>query len=211
MTSTAHAATVTVTNTNDSGAGSLRQAVTDAAATGDTINFNLTYPATITLTSAEITLDKDLTISGPGAKSLTISGNNARRIFTVSAGKNVTITGLSFKDGMEIGRKIWNLDNCIWTLQGRHRDMLKFAEYIYTKPYGGMSLPFYRMPGIDKKSGKWKYINLVGRCLDRDKVEQWKTNYYLFEGWDPATGHCTRKTLGDLGLGYVADKLGLDV
>ncbi|MDE3109431.1 MAG: hypothetical protein KGL02_05770, partial [Acidobacteriota bacterium] len=42
--------TITVTNTADSGAGSLRAAVASAAP-GDTINFSLTYPATITLSS----------------------------------------------------------------------------------------------------------------------------------------------------------------
>ena len=63
------------------------------------------------------------------------------------------------------------------------------------------------MPGIDKKDGKWKYIDVAGRCLDREKFEQWKTNYYLFEGWDPETGRPARDTLEALGLGYVADKL----
>jgi hypothetical protein len=43
------AATITVTNTNDSGPGSLRDAIANASS-GDTINFSLTYPATITLT-----------------------------------------------------------------------------------------------------------------------------------------------------------------
>jgi alpha-L-arabinofuranosidase len=33
-----------------------------------------------------------------------------------------------------IGKKIWNLDNVIWTLQGRHRDMVHFADFIYNKP-----------------------------------------------------------------------------
>src|SRR5208282_4621490 len=40
--------TFTVTNTNDSGFGSLRDAMANAAS-GDTINFSLAYPATITL------------------------------------------------------------------------------------------------------------------------------------------------------------------
>ena len=57
------AATITVTSTADSGAGSLRQAVADASA-GDTVDFNLTYPATITLTSGDININKDLTITG---------------------------------------------------------------------------------------------------------------------------------------------------
>src|SRR5689334_23983839 len=47
------AATITVTTTADSGAGSLRQAILDAAS-GDTINFSLPANSTITLTSAEL-------------------------------------------------------------------------------------------------------------------------------------------------------------
>jgi len=121
--------------------------------------------------------------------------------------KAVTGIDLSFEESMELGRKIWNLDNCIWALQGRHRDMLQFAEYVYTKPYGGQITPFYLMPGIDKKDGQWKYINLTGRCLDRDEFEQWKTAYYLFEGWDPKTGHPLTETLKNLGLADIADKL----
>src|ERR1035438_9511221 len=72
------AATNTVTTTADTGAGSLRQTVASATA-GDTINFTVT--GTITLTSGEIALDKGLTLSGPGADVLAVSGNNASRIF----------------------------------------------------------------------------------------------------------------------------------
>lgn len=114
----------------------------------------------------------------------------------------VTGNKLSFEEGMDKGRKIWTLDNCIWALQGRHRDMLKFAEYIYTKPYGGQVLPFYRMPGIDA-NGEWDYIDLTGRWIDRERFEDWKSAYYLFEGWDVETGHPKRDTLNSLGLGYV--------
>ena len=42
-----------VTNTDDSGPGSLRQTIA-AAGPGDTIGFVLTYPATITLISGEL-------------------------------------------------------------------------------------------------------------------------------------------------------------
>src|SRR5262245_23832539 len=59
-------ATFTVSNTSDSGAGSLRNAVA-AAAAGDTIDFGgLTTPATITLTSGQIEITKNLIILGPG-------------------------------------------------------------------------------------------------------------------------------------------------
>jgi len=73
------AATFTVTNTNDTGAGSLRQAITDAnnAAGADNIVFNLaTLPATITTSSFIRTLDT-VTITGPGARQLTISAGAA--------------------------------------------------------------------------------------------------------------------------------------
>src|SRR4029077_1542270 len=61
---TVYANTITVTNTNDSGPGSLRQALVDANG-GDTITFAVT--GTIGLTSAELVIDKPITVSGPGA------------------------------------------------------------------------------------------------------------------------------------------------
>ena len=69
----AHATTITVTNSNDSGPGSLRQALIDAN-DGDTITFAVT--GTIALTSGELLVDKSITISGPGAESLTVNGNS---------------------------------------------------------------------------------------------------------------------------------------
>ena len=66
----AHAA-LTVINTNDSGAGSLRQALVDAV-DGDMIDLSVTTPATITLTSGELLVDKSVTISGPGADQLSV-------------------------------------------------------------------------------------------------------------------------------------------
>jgi hypothetical protein len=68
-------ATITVTNTNDTGAGSFRQALLDAS-NGDTINFNLTgCPCVILITSASFNINKDLTIIGPGADLLQLDGN----------------------------------------------------------------------------------------------------------------------------------------
>jgi Right handed beta helix region len=96
-------ATITVTNTNDTGAGSLRAAITSAV-TGDTIDFNLaSLPGTISLTSAELLINKSLTVRGPGADQLTISGANARRVLRVritTAGvAGATISGLKIADG----------------------------------------------------------------------------------------------------------------
>src|ERR1043166_5617387 len=63
------AATITVINLNDSGAGSLRQAIADAVP-GDMINFTVT--GTINLTNGELLVTNDLAIIGPGATNLSI-------------------------------------------------------------------------------------------------------------------------------------------
>jgi len=87
-------AATTVTNLNDSGAGSLRQAIADAAP-GDTITFAVS--GTIILTSGELLVAKDLTLSGPGAASLSISGNLLSRVINNSA--HLTISGLTIRNG----------------------------------------------------------------------------------------------------------------
>jgi len=100
-----HADTHTVTTNADSGAGSLRQAIADAAS-GDTITFSLTYPAVITLTSGELTINNmSLTIQGPGESQLTISGNYAGRVFWIHAGSGdtVTLSNLTIAGGRNSG------------------------------------------------------------------------------------------------------------
>jgi predicted outer membrane repeat protein len=96
------AATLTVTNTNDSGAGSLRSVLLSSAS-GDTIVFTgLTLPATITLTSDELHINNDLTITGPGASNLTISGGGNFRVFE-NDGNTVTISGMTIVNGVGKG------------------------------------------------------------------------------------------------------------
>src|SRR6266550_8240777 len=65
LTIPAHATTVSVTNTNDGGPGSLRQALA-IANDGDTINAT-GISGTITLTSGQLLVDKSVTINGAGA------------------------------------------------------------------------------------------------------------------------------------------------
>ena len=96
-------AIVAVTNTNDNGPGSLRQAVLDAAS-GDTIDFNLTLPATITLASGEIAISQNLTITGPGANLLTISGNSSSRVFNVNSNlASLALSGVTIANGFTSG------------------------------------------------------------------------------------------------------------
>ena len=115
----------------------------------------------------------------------------------------VTGKSLTFADGIVTGQKIWNLDNAIWALQGRHRDMVRFAGYVYNVPFTLAN--GYYLPALVE--GQWQYVDQQGRALDEQKFEQWKTAYYTVEGWNTATGWPTRATLESLGLAAVADEL----
>jgi len=94
-------ATFTVTNTADSGAGSLREAIGFANAAGgaDIVDFAGGVTGTITLTSGELAVTDDLTINGPGATTLTISGNDASRILNVFGASAFTLRDLTLRDG----------------------------------------------------------------------------------------------------------------
>ncbi|MFL6590298.1 MAG: choice-of-anchor Q domain-containing protein, partial [Chthoniobacterales bacterium] len=98
--SAASGATITVTSTSDSGPGSLRQAIKDAAA-GDTINFSVPANGIINLTTNELLIDKSLTITGPGANTLRVqNGANFRVFEIIQPAVNVSISGLSIAHGV---------------------------------------------------------------------------------------------------------------
>jgi Ca2+-binding RTX toxin-like protein len=95
-----------VTNTNDSGEGSLRQAIlnANASAGADTITFAGSVftdatPDVITLTTGQLTLSDDTTILGTGANNLTISGNNASRVFEINSGVTTALNDLTIANG----------------------------------------------------------------------------------------------------------------
>jgi hypothetical protein len=94
--------TLVVTNTNDSGAGSLRAAVA-AALPGDIVTFSpaLTSggPATITLTSGRLEIIKGITIQGPGRDLLAVSGNNASSVLNVSGAADLLVSSITLRDG----------------------------------------------------------------------------------------------------------------
>jgi len=97
--------TRTVTNTNDAGPGSLRQTLAEALQ-GDIINFHPSLNGqAITLTSAQLTINVDVTITGPGANLLTVrrssaSGTPLFRIFQINSGHTVSISGLRISNGL---------------------------------------------------------------------------------------------------------------
>ncbi len=115
-----YAAVSTVTNTNDTGAGSLRHAIENATSQ-DVITFELDYPAIITL-DEQLSIDHGLTIQGPGADLLSVSGGGVCRVFYIEdTVESVDISGISIVSGnagTEYGGGIYNksdkltVDNC---------------------------------------------------------------------------------------------------
>jgi len=90
------AGAATVANTNDSGPGSLRQAVLDATP-GETI----TVPAgDYLISSAPIAIQKSLTISGAGAGNTNFHGANILLFNVQGSGVNVTVSGVSFNNNV---------------------------------------------------------------------------------------------------------------
>ncbi len=91
-----------VANTNDSGTGSLRAAVT-AADTETLADIGFSVTGTITLSSASLSpFIGQVDIIGPGAGSLTVSGGNSSTVgdvFTVDAGATVWLSGLTIANG----------------------------------------------------------------------------------------------------------------
>ncbi len=87
---------ITVANQNDSGSGSLRQAISSALA-GESI----VVPAgEYVLTSGELAVSKTLTITGAGATHTIVRASGAFRVFhTSGTSSDITISGLAIRGG----------------------------------------------------------------------------------------------------------------
>src|ERR1044071_361648 len=101
-----HAITIVVTNTNDSGPGSLRQALADVN-DGDAIQFDPSLNGqSIMLTSGELAVNNSITITGPGDNLLAVSrpfDTGDYRIFHVTSGHTVNLEGLTISNGRFYG------------------------------------------------------------------------------------------------------------
>ena len=96
--------TLTVMNSLDGGAGSLRDAIGHAK-DGDKIVFASSLNGhAISLTSDELAIKNSLDIEGPGVDKLAVSGSNKFRVFDItSEGLTVRIAGLTITHGQATG------------------------------------------------------------------------------------------------------------
>jgi hypothetical protein len=117
---------IVVTNTNDNGPGSLRDALA-IAQDGDTVDAT-GVSGTILLTSGQLQISHNVTINGPGANHLAVDGNGQSRVF-YKLGWNSTVSGLTIRNGHvtnDFGGGILNdtgaltLSNCIVSGNSAH-------------------------------------------------------------------------------------------
>jgi len=92
-----HAATLTVTTTNDSGPGSLRDALASAT-DGDTIDAS-GVSGTILLTNGELAVTNSVNIVGPGQNLLAIDANHASRVLYTGSNTTVSVSRLTIANG----------------------------------------------------------------------------------------------------------------
>lgn len=144
----ADAATFQVTNLNDAGAGSLRDAVAQAnlAPDADVITFASGLSGTITLTTGEIPVYAAVDIQGPGANTLAVSGDDNSRIFYVDADNvgaerdAVSISGLTLAEGYDSGSggAIYSTDTSLtltgMTLRDNYAGSTGGAMYLESTP-----------------------------------------------------------------------------
>jgi predicted outer membrane repeat protein len=93
---------ILVTNTNDNGPGSLREAIDDANASAATDQINITTTGTLLLLSSLPVITETLIIQGPGAELFAVDGNNSFRVLDIDGG-DVTLADLTVQHGMVTG------------------------------------------------------------------------------------------------------------
>jgi hypothetical protein len=132
----------------------LRQALLDSD-DGDVIGFAVT--GTIGLTSGELLVTRNITISGPGAENLAVNGNGKSTVFHLAIGEAVTISGLTITNGSaESGGGIHNdhatltLNNC--TISGNTATSNRGGG-IYNDAVEGVALLAINNSSVSNNSG----------------------------------------------------------
>ena len=130
-----------------------------------------------------------------------MTGEGEPKFFNAVTGKDI-----SFLDGIETGKRIWNLDNAIWTLQGRHRDMVHFAEFIYQQPFVGRCRQLSTIsPGLKTENGLIK--KLTAGIWTEKSLRNSRPAFISCRAGDETSGWPKRSTLEALDLAFVADEL----
>lgn len=173
--------TITVSNTNDDGAGSLRQAVRDSRDGGLVVFSSALAGRTIVL-SEVINIDKSITIDG-GTTNITVSGGNRTNIFSLDTGdievslKNFKITAGStpyFGGAIDLSLGSLSLDQMVVTdceaAWGGAIYQFGGSLHVTNTTFSGNRVPDDRDGGaIGQKDGTAVFIN----CTITENFADW--------------------------------------
>ncbi len=125
------------------------------------------------------------------------------QVYSAITGKETDDTQMT-----RYGERVFNLQRAILTRQGwKGRQSDRLMDYLHNLPLtrGEVFLcPDGVMPG--KNGG---FVSRIGCVVDKNEFEKMKTEYYVYRGWDAASGLLTRVKLVELGLQDVAEDLEL--
>ncbi|MFO1493277.1 MAG: CSLREA domain-containing protein [Lysobacterales bacterium] len=206
-----------VTNTNDSGLGSLRQAIADApvapAVSDIWFDPSLTLaPATITLSSGQLSIDRNLAIHGPGAQRLAISGNRQSRVIAVQANRRVGISGLTLTEGNGVGTPNSGEGGGALNAEGSHFSVVNSVLRNHvTETYGGAirnrdgaSLVLRNSSVIGNRSnaaavasGAYSAALISSSTISQNRMDSQAALFFIRAGSLSATGEVKDSTITD--------------
>ena len=148
---------------------SLREAIASADP-GATITFAESVTGTITLT-ATLQINKDLTITGPGAADLSVSGDNLYGVFSFGPGVTASLSGLTIADGLTstYGGGISNNRGAFPTADGSKYNSLNAGML-----YAGLNIPVHSHITVTPKVMFW--YNLGGQSTHVLRTASWDGN-----------------------------------
>ena len=212
-----------VNNNSDSGAGSLRTVIANACG-GSTITFAANVRGAINLTSGELLLNKNLTISGPGANLLSVQRSASAgnfRVLNIAGKFNITIYGLPIANGnapgdfgggilngglSSSGGGVLTMTNC--TISGNSAAKGggifngKDGVLIYNSTISGNSA---NGGGINNDSGA---VNITNSTISGNSASSFGGGIYNFSTLTITNSTITNNTAGSFGGGGISNDVG---
>lgn len=197
---------------------SLREAlcVANNSADDETITFAPAVTGTITLTSGALSIFRGVTITGPGAATLTISGNNASGVFNINDGGMVAISGLTIGNGSAGGGGGLFTNNSTVTLtnvvvSGNRAGVFGGGLYLDTGSLTLVSSTVSRNSAGSRGGGIFNSagtLDLQGTTVQENTSDDATGGIYNYNGTLLITNSAVQRNSAPNGIGGISNVLG---